>query len=104
MGAFHNLNNTEVLHVYFSNKAMLLKYDEMFKYGSIEEMLVLNENTVINKLNVVDDEDLKQIAESDHYKNCVNVESKLYPIIELIREELPDLYDRVKKSFNNPNL
>jgi hypothetical protein len=39
--------------------------------------------------------------DDSHYKYCINVDKKLSPIVELIRETLPELYDKVEQSFSN---
>jgi hypothetical protein len=39
--------------------------------------------------------------EDSHYKYCLSVDKKLSPIVELIRETLPELYTKVEKSFSN---
>jgi hypothetical protein len=45
------------------------------------------------------EQDLLDLLDDPHYKYCLSVEEKLAPIVELIQEELPELYNKVASSF-----
>jgi len=72
----NEFNNEEVLFMYFTNKIDLDSYQH------------------------VNDQDVDEILQTDHYKYCVAVHEKLHPIVELIEEVNPDLYAKVQESFN----
>lgn len=104
MSGFHNLNNEEVIFIYFLNKSFLAKYEDIFNIGGVEDIISINDNTIINTFKPLDESDMMELVESSHYKYCKSVDEKLTPIVELIRESIPELYDKVKESFKNPNL
>jgi hypothetical protein len=101
MSGFHNLDNEEVIFVYLANKLFLKKYDLLIEIGGIEDIVPINENTIINTFQPLDEEQMMEVLDGAHYKYCKAVDAKLEPIVEIIRETFPDLYDRVKKSFKN---
>ena len=104
MSNYHNLDNEEVLFIYFLNKTFVQRYSETLEIGGIEEFVEINENTVINTFKQLTDEALKEMLDSPHYNYCLKIDSKLGPIIELIRDSFPDLYDKVRQSFKNDKL
>jgi hypothetical protein len=47
------------------------------------------------------DEDIDEMMESAHYKYCVEIQTKLEPVIDMIQESLPEIYEKVENAFKN---
>jgi hypothetical protein len=101
MGNFHNLDNEEILFIYITNKKFLDKYESIFDAGGIEKSLDLQEGGLITAFRMLTDEDIDEIKKDNHYLYCLSVDKKLSPIIDIIRETLPELYDKILESFND---
>lgn len=104
MGTFHNLDNEEVIFIYLSNQKFLEKYNEVFEIGGIESYTDLSESTVISTFKQLTEEDIMELLEDPHYKYCLSVEKKLKPIVDIIQDAFPDLYDKVVECFTKPPL
>ncbi len=101
MGNFHNLDNEEVLFVYLSNRKFIDKYDKVFEMGGMESSIELDEGSFVTSFREMSDDELYTLMQNPHYQYCVSIEEKLLPIIELIKETLPELYDKVESSFKS---
>lgn len=101
MSKYHNLDNEEVVFLYLSNKKFVDQYDIIFEQGGIESIMDLSDSAYVVGFKQMSEQDLLDLMEDPHYKYCVNVDKKLSPIVELIRETLPELYTKVEKSFTN---
>jgi hypothetical protein len=101
MSKYHNLDNEEVVFLYLSNKKFVDQYDIIFEQGGIESIMDLSDSAYVVGFKQMSEQDLLDLMDDPHYKYCVKVDKKLGPIVELIRETLPDLYTKVEKSFTN---
>lgn len=99
MNGYHGLDNAEVIFVYLSNKKFLDGYAAIFEKGGVESVVDLSESAYVVGFKEMTDKDLMELLEDAHYLYCQSVNAKLEPIVELIREELPELYDKVLDSF-----
>jgi len=101
MSKYHNLDNEEVVFLYLSNKKFVEQYDIIFEQGGIESIMDLSDSAYVVGFKQMSEQDLLDLMDDSHYKYCVSVDKKLLPIVELIRETLPELYKKVEKSFTN---
>jgi len=101
MSKYHNLDNEEVVFLYLSNKKFVEQYDIIFEQGGVESIMDLSDSAYVVGFKQMSEQDLLDLMEDSHYKYCVSVDKKLSPIVELIRETLPELYTKVEKSFSN---
>lgn len=101
MSNYHNLDNEEVVFLYLSNKKFIEQYNNIFEHGGIESVVDLSESAYVVGFKQMSEKDLMNLLDDPHYKYCVNVNEKLESIVELIRETLPELYDKVEKSFSS---
>ena len=99
MSGYHSLDNEEVIFVYLTNKKFLDQYNMIFDQGGIESIMDLSESAYVVGFKPMNEQDLIDLMDDPHYKYCVEVDKKLEPIVELIKEELPKLYDKVSESF-----
>ena len=101
MSKYHNLDNEEVVFLYLSNRKFVDQYDIIFEQGGIESVMDLSDSAYVVGFKEMSEQDLLDLMDDPHYKYCLGVDKKLSPIVELIRETLPDLYIKVEKSFIN---
>jgi hypothetical protein len=101
MSNYHNLDNEEVVFLYLSNKKFIDQYNTIFENGGIESVVDLSDSAYVVGFKQLSEQDLLNLMDDPHYKYCVNVNEKLEPIVELIRETLPKLYNMVEKSFSS---
>ena len=99
MSGYHSLDNEEVIFVYLTNKKFLDQYNMIFDQGGVESIMDLSESAYVVGFKQMTEQDLIELLDDPHYKYCVAVDKKLEPIVELIREELPKLYNKVSESF-----
>jgi hypothetical protein len=101
MSKYHNLDNEEVVFLYLSNRKFVDQYDIIFEQGGVESIMDLSDSAYVVGFKQMSEQDLLDLMEDSHYKYCLSVDKKLEPIVELIRETLPELYTKVEKSFTN---
>ena len=99
MGAYHNLDNEEVVFIFLTNKRFLDQYNTIFEHGGLETVADITPDAYIVTFRPFDEEQLMGMLDDKHYKYCMSIHEKLKPIVELIREELPDLYNKVAEAF-----
>jgi hypothetical protein len=101
MSNYHNLDNEEVIFLYLSNRKFIDQYSIIFENGGVESVVDLSDSAYVVGFKQMSEQDLLDLMEDSHYKYCQSVDEKLSPIVELIRETLPELYTKVEKSFLN---
>jgi hypothetical protein len=84
-----------------SNKKFVDQYNIIFEQGGIESVMDLSDSAYVVGFKEMSEQDLLDLMDDPHYKYCLSVDSKLSPIVELIRETLPELYTKVETSFLN---
>jgi len=99
-----DLSNEEVLFMYFSNRKWLDTYEDIFKHGSIEDVMNILDFGEIRVSQSVTDEDIDRIKNSYHYKLALAVEFKLYPLVDMIRDADGNLYQSIVDCFNKAEI
>lgn len=99
MSNFHNLDNEEVIFIYMTNRKFIEQYEGIFSNRGVESAVDLSDNAYVVSFKEMTEQDLLDLLDDPHYKYCLSVEEKLAPIVELIQEELPELYNKVALSF-----
>jgi hypothetical protein len=99
MSNFHNLDNEEVIFIYMTNRKFIEQYEGIFSNRGVESAVDLSDNAYVVSFKEMTEQDLLDLLDDPHYKYCLSVEEKLAPIVELIQEELPELYNKVASSF-----
>jgi hypothetical protein len=95
----NELTNEEVLFMYFENHNWLTRYQSIIKEKVIVDQMNIIGLTEIRVTEKLEDEDIDEICKAPHYKMCVSVHEKLHPIVELIEEVNPELYNKVQLYF-----
>jgi hypothetical protein len=96
----NELSNSELLFIYFSNKALYDLYVTVLadkKYESVVDMFDMGSIIVKNTLF---EEELVEIRNSEHYISVVNLHEKLEPIATIIGEVDSKLYDEIEEVVN----
>lgn len=99
-----DLNNEEVLFMYFSNRKWVDTYDDIFEHKSIEDVMSILDFGQIRVTQNLSDEDIERIKETHHYKMAMAVERKLYPLTDMIQDADPTLYESVVDCFKKAEI
>ncbi len=68
-----DLDNREILFIYFSNRKWLDTYEDIFEYKSIEDVLNILDFGQIRITQPLSDEDILKIQESEHFILATNI-------------------------------
>ena len=96
----NDLDNSEILFIYFSNRKWIDTYEDIFEHKSIEDELSILDYGQIRVTQNLTDEDIERIQDTQHYKLAIQVHEKLHPVVELIEEVDLNLYETIKGCFN----
>ena len=99
-----DLDNREILFIYFSNRKWLDTYEDIFEYKSIEDVLNILDFGQIRITQPLSDEDILKIQESEHFILATNINKKLEDIVDMIEEADKDLYTDVKGCFEKAKI
>ena len=95
----NDLDNREILFIYFSNRKWIDTYEDIFEHKSIEDVMSILDFGQIRVTQNLSDEDIDKIQGTAHYKLAIRIHEKLHPVVELIEDVDLDLYDKVKNCF-----
>ena len=96
----NDLDNREILFIYFSNRKWIDTYEDIFEHKSIEDVMSILDFGQIRVTQNLSDEDIDKIQATQHYKLAIRIHEKLHPVVELIEDVDLDLYDKVKNCFD----
>jgi hypothetical protein len=95
----HGLTNEEIIFIYKINQKSIDTYNLIVEKKGIYEELEIPEMGYISVFRTMNDEDLDDMMESEHYKMCLQIEEKLGPVVDMIEETLPEVYEKVENIF-----
>jgi len=95
----HGLTNEEIVFIYKINYKSIDTYNRIFEKKGIYEELEIPDMGYISVFRTMNDEDLDDMMESEHYKMCLQIEEKLAPVVDIIEETLPEVYEKVENIF-----
>lgn len=99
-----DLSNEEVLFMYFSNRKWLDTYEDIFKYKELHDRLDILDVGFVTVTQKLNDDDIERMRETHHYKLALAVETKLYPLVDMIQDADADLYQSVVECFNKAEI
>ena len=99
-----DLDNREILFIYFSNRKWLDTYEDIFEHKSIEDVMSILDFGQIRITQPLSDKELNKIQESEHYLISSNINNKLEMIVDMIEEADKSLYDEVQDCFNKAKI
>jgi len=97
----HGLTNEEIVFLYKSNERWINTYNIIIEKKGMYNELEIPQMGYISVFKEMADEDIDEMMESAHYKYCVEIQTKLEPVIDMIQESLPDIYEKVENAFKN---
>jgi hypothetical protein len=95
----HGLTNEEIIFIYKINQKSIDTYNLIVEKKGIYDELEIPEMGYISVFKNMSDEDIEVMMESEHYKMCVQIENKLAPVVDMIEETLPEVYEKVENIF-----
>jgi hypothetical protein len=99
-----DLDNREILFIYFGNRKWLDTYEDIFEHKSIEDVMNILDFGQIRVTQPLGDEDIAKMQETEHYILVCNINKKLEVIVDMIEEADKGLYDEVRDCFNKAKI
>jgi hypothetical protein len=99
-----DLDNREILFIYFSNRKWLDTYEDIFEHKSLEDVMNILDFGQIRITQPLNDEEIIKIQESEHYIIASNINNKLEDIVDMIEEADKSLYDEVRDCFDKAKI
>ena len=102
--SINELNNEEVLFLYFTNRKWIDTYEDMFKHKSIIDTMEILDFGRISVTKYIYDESIDEMQDSSHYKYSFDINEKLEPVAHMIEDIDPNLFDKVKDCFEKTQI
>lgn len=99
-----DLDNREILFIYFSNRKWLDTYEDIFEHKSLEDVMNILDFGQIRITQPLSDEDIRKMQESEHYIIACNINKKLEDVVDMIEEADKGLYDEVLGCFDKAKI
>jgi len=99
MKKFHGLDNRQIVFCYLNNLNQLEQIEELIAEAAVSSVIPFMGTSVTLSM-ILTDENLNKLKEHDMYLLLHQVNDVLYPVVELIRDTDPDLYDDVADAFD----
>jgi hypothetical protein len=97
---YKTLTNEEIVFLYFVSSEIVSQYETTIKSKSITQTLPTNTGSVDFKIDLSKDF-IDEIESSKHYTIMKDINIKLAPIYNLIKEAEPYIVDRISEIFKN---
>jgi len=99
-----DLDNREILFIYFSNRKWLDTYEDIFEHKSLEDVMNILDFGQIRITQPLNEDEIIKIQESEHYILADNINKKLEDIVDMIEEADKQLYNEVKDCFEKSKI
>ena len=96
---FQELTNEEIVFIYLRQEKFIEVHNDLIKQG--EELMQLSPS----ELDMGDElliKNLTRMKQSEHIKLLDSINNKLYPIVDLIEDADPRLYQRINDIIESP--
>lgn len=97
----NELDNEEVLFLYFGNRKWVDEYEDIFEHKSIIDTIDILDFGNVSVTRYITDEAIDKIKESKHYKYALMIDEKLSPIADMIADIDSTLFNKIKECFSN---
>ena len=97
----HGLNNEEIVFLYKSNQKWIDTYNLIIEKKGMYNEIEIPQMGYISVFKEMSEDDINEMMESAHYKYSVEIQTKLEPVVDMIQESLPDIYEKVQNAFKN---
>jgi hypothetical protein len=99
MTKFHGLDNRQIVFCYLNNLIQLEQLEELIAEAQISSTVPFMGSSVTLSM-ILTDENIQKLKEHNMYIMLNQVNDILYPVVELIKDSDPDLYDEVSAAFD----
>ena len=99
-----DLDNREILFIYFNNRKWLDIYEDVFEHKSIEDVMNILDFGQIRITQPLNEQELQEMRENEHYLLTININNKLETIVDMIEEADKDLYNEIKDCFSKAKI
>jgi hypothetical protein len=99
MTKFHGLDNRQIVFCYLNNLNQLEQLEDLIAEAEISSTVPFM-GTAVTLSMILTEENLNKLKQHDMYILLNQVNDILYPVVELIKESDPDLYDDVAAAFD----
>jgi hypothetical protein len=97
--SYHNLTNEEIVFMYHVAVSVTKQYENAYTDESIIQSLPVDEQTVIEVTTALPKDLVDDMLKSKHYTLMKEIVVKLKPIIELIKDVEPEIYEQISELF-----
>lgn len=99
MTKFHGLDNRQIVFCYLNNLNQLEQLEDLITEAEISSTIPFM-GTAVTLSMILTEENLNKLKQHDMYILLNQVNDILYPVVELIKDSDPDLYDDVAAAFD----
>ena len=99
MTKFHGLDNRQIVFCYLNNLNQLEQLEDLIAEAEISSTVPFM-STAVTLSMILTEENLNKLKQHDMYILLNQVNDILYPVVELIKDSDPDLYDDVAAAFD----
>ena len=97
--SINELSNEQVLFLYFTNRKWIEIYHEVSEDRKIIDTLDILDFGNVTVTRFLNDEDITSMETSDHFRLTNVINDKLGPLVDLIEDADPELFEKVKSYF-----
>ena len=99
MTKFPGLDNRQIVFCYLNNLNQLEQLEDLIAEAEISSTVPFM-GTAVTLSMILTEENLNKLKQHDMYILLNQVNDILYPVVELIKDSDPDLYDDVAAAFD----
>ena len=99
MTKFHGLDNRQIVFCYLNNLTQLEQIEQLIAEAEISSTVPFMGTNVTLSM-VLTEENIEKLKQHDMYILLHQINDILYPVVELIKDSDPDLYDDVEAAFD----
>lgn len=99
MTKFHGLDNRQIVFCYLNNLTQLEQIEQLIAEAEISSTVPFM-GTAVTLSMVLTEENIEKLKQHDMYILLHQINDILYPVVELIKDSDPDLYDDVEAAFD----
>lgn len=99
MTKFHGLDNRQIVFCYLNNLNQLEQLEELIAEAEISSTVPFMGSAVTLSM-ILTEENIEKLKQHDMYILLHQINDILYPVVELIKDSDPDLYDDVSAAFD----
>ena len=99
MKKFHGLDNRQIVFCYLNNLNQLEELEQLIADAEISSTIPFMATNVTLSM-ILTEDNLEKLKSHDMYILLNQVNDILYPVVELIRDSDPELYNDVEAAFD----